>query len=212
MSDPFTIGYYDMDGKRITGEEAAERYWRRDGAPDFPRCVAFTKLANGVEVSTVLLVIDHNHSGVGPPLIFETMAFEPAGPRGDFGEGLDQQRYATKAEALAGHEACCKRFEAWPTMDTVVEAKPEEEGGVGTEMKLRAMKLGEHWHVAVFGGVAGQTLAQAGPLCFREPEWNAFRDALYWGAMKVGIKFTVEVVKDDGVKTVEEALACPGTR
>jgi hypothetical protein len=39
------------------------------------RSVDFTRLDDGVEVSTVFLSLDHNHSGVGPPILFETMVF-----------------------------------------------------------------------------------------------------------------------------------------
>lgn len=49
-------------------------------------------------VSTVFLGIDHNHSGEGPPLLFETMVF--------LGDGNDDDycdRHATRAEAEAGH-------------------------------------------------------------------------------------------------------------
>jgi len=51
-----------------------------------------------VTVSTVFLGIDHNFSGEGPPLLYETMVFG-----GDLHEGCN--RYSTREEALAGHEA-----------------------------------------------------------------------------------------------------------
>jgi hypothetical protein len=49
----------------------------------------------GVEVSTVFLSLNHSFAN-GPPLVFETMVF--GGP-------LDgqQDRYSTRADALAGH-------------------------------------------------------------------------------------------------------------
>ena len=61
------------------------------------RRVAHTRAA-GLEVSTVFLGLDHRHGGGGPPLVFETMIF---------GGALDghQWRYATWAEAEAGHRA-----------------------------------------------------------------------------------------------------------
>lgn len=49
-----------------------------------------------VEVSTVFLGLDHNF-GDGEPLLFETMIF------GGEHDGY-QERYATKIEALKGHE------------------------------------------------------------------------------------------------------------
>jgi hypothetical protein len=49
------------------------------------------------EVSTVFLMLDHNWSGRGDPILFETMIF--GGP-------LDgqQARYSTWAEASEGHD------------------------------------------------------------------------------------------------------------
>lgn len=57
--------------------------------------VMTTNLDNGLLVSTVWLGLNHAHLG-GPPLIFETMVF--GGDR----DG-DCERYATEAEARAGH-------------------------------------------------------------------------------------------------------------
>ena len=49
-------------------------------------------------VSTVWLGLDHSFTEEGPPLIFETMAFSGKGF-----EELDCRRWATEAEAIAGH-------------------------------------------------------------------------------------------------------------
>ena len=63
-----------------------------------------------VMVSTVFLGLDHNFFGVGPPLLFETMAFEykPKAWNDVVAEldysGLSQRRYATEDEARAGHD------------------------------------------------------------------------------------------------------------
>jgi len=46
------------------------------------RAVARTVLASGRVISTVFLGIDHAFSG-GPPLLFETMVFEPDGTSSD---------------------------------------------------------------------------------------------------------------------------------
>jgi hypothetical protein len=50
----------------------------------------------GVGVSTVFLGLDHNWSGVGPPVLWETLVF---------GTPLDgeMRRYTSKADALRGH-------------------------------------------------------------------------------------------------------------
>ena len=57
---------------------------------------------NGRRVSTVFIGLDHNFAGDGPPLLWETMVFG-----GDLhGE---QRRYASHAEAMAGHAAMVER-------------------------------------------------------------------------------------------------------
>lgn len=57
--------------------------------------------ADGVEVSTVFLGLDHNPYGIGPPILWESLVF--GGP-------LDgtMKRYATRDEALAGHQQLCR--------------------------------------------------------------------------------------------------------
>ena len=91
--------YYGMDGEPLSEQQALELF---HGDPEKNRRVAQTEYG-GVEVSTVLLVIDHNW-GKGPPLIFETMIFG-----GEFHQS--QWRYSTREEAEAGHvEACQKAF------------------------------------------------------------------------------------------------------
>lgn len=52
----------------------------------------------GVRVSTVFLEVDHNFSGDGPPILYETMLSRPDGEFMDW-----QRRYCTREEAQAGH-------------------------------------------------------------------------------------------------------------
>jgi len=59
--------------------------------------VAFDEI-EGVEVSTIFLGLNHNFSGKGDPLLFETMVFFP-----EEGSGT-MWRYFTWAEAEAGHK------------------------------------------------------------------------------------------------------------
>jgi hypothetical protein len=92
------IEYYDRQGNPLTMEEWVELLDRRD--PDYER-VAETTVGR-LWVSTVWLGLDHNWSPPGEhhiPLIFETMIF-PRWNRSD----LYLDRYATEAQALAGHE------------------------------------------------------------------------------------------------------------
>lgn len=91
------VAYYDKDGTVLGLEEFTQK--RFAGPEDYWR-VAFTELVDGTHVSTVWLGLDHNFTGAGPPLIFETMVFASD----DY--GLDQEcwRWPTEAAALAGHD------------------------------------------------------------------------------------------------------------
>ena len=66
-------------------------------------------------VSTVFLGLDHNHWD-GPPLLFETMAFQHEGRMMDFGSGpepvpetLGQERYSSWDDAEIGHQAMVRK-------------------------------------------------------------------------------------------------------
>jgi hypothetical protein len=65
------------------------------------RKVEHTVISEDVAVSTVFLGLDHNFSGVGEPVIFETMIF--GGPHDEF-----MNRYSTWDEAVEGHKAAVK--------------------------------------------------------------------------------------------------------
>lgn len=88
-----------------------QRYILCDGIPtpepDLMKWATWLQYANdqrrvartereGVEISTVFLGLDHRF-GSGPPLLYETMVFG-----GEHNGKMD--RYATKEEALTGHE------------------------------------------------------------------------------------------------------------
>ncbi len=61
-------------------------------------------LVNGVVVSTVFLGLDHNFSDVGPPVLWETMIYREALEGEHDRSWLDyQERYTSKADAIAGH-------------------------------------------------------------------------------------------------------------
>ncbi len=59
----------------------------------------------GVSVSTVFLGLDHNFSGRGAPILWETLVF---------GGKHDQEmwRYSSKKDALSGHAAAVKLVRA----------------------------------------------------------------------------------------------------
>lgn len=67
------------------------------------RCVGKT-LVNNISVSTVFLGTDYNFLGVGDPILFETMAFNPDGT--DIGI---QERCSTWKEAEAQHARIVKQ-------------------------------------------------------------------------------------------------------
>jgi hypothetical protein len=77
--------------------------WMESAAHDNERTVARDVLPDGREVSTVFLGLDHNFSGAGDPVLWETMVFT----RNADGElqGDDMQRYTSRAAALEGHAA-----------------------------------------------------------------------------------------------------------
>lgn len=101
--------------------------------------VAFTEIAEGCEVSTVFIGLDHRFSDTGPPLVFETMAFwgihwikpfpEPEGENDPYAQlrkpydalyerhkdtpfrtEFDSERYSTWAEAEAGHQRMVEKL------------------------------------------------------------------------------------------------------
>jgi hypothetical protein len=93
--------------------QTADRHVARDGDE-----------GSGWWISTVFLGVDHGFGVSGPPLLFETMIFAPAEPRQSaaFVAHWDQQcqRYATWAEAAAGHAAIVAEFR---TALAIVEAE-----------------------------------------------------------------------------------------
>ena len=87
------IGYYILDDKK-----------RIVSCSDFSVLSKYLGMSvgrvshNGVEVSTVFMVMEHGRDELDRPILFETMVF--GGPH----DGL-QQRYCTWQEAEAGHES-----------------------------------------------------------------------------------------------------------
>ena len=58
-------------------------------------------------VSTVFLGLDHNWSQNGPPILWESMIFNSGVIR--TGDDIQQRRYTSYDDALAGHEAMVER-------------------------------------------------------------------------------------------------------
>ncbi len=102
-SVPFEIEqdmYYDRQGHPITLARYAWLIGYHTRTEVYKR-IALDDIGL-YRVSTVWLGANHNWTGVGPPIIFETMVFL-AGSSEDWG----MHRYATEEQALAGHEAVC---------------------------------------------------------------------------------------------------------
>ena len=95
-----TPGYYDKEGKQVSLRE-----WIEIMEDPTYRRVAETTLPGGTWVSTVHLGLDHGF-GHGPPLIFETMVF----PNRENLAEQDCARYATQAEAIAGHATMVQKW------------------------------------------------------------------------------------------------------
>jgi hypothetical protein len=72
---------------------------------------------DNIRISTVFLGIDHNFNG-GPPLIFETMAFDDEVGFAD----LECERYSTWDEAEVGHKAMVDKIR--PVIEGPVEDLP----------------------------------------------------------------------------------------
>jgi hypothetical protein len=76
--------------------------WAKRFEKDETRIVA-RDLLKDILVSTVFLGIDHNFIGDGPPVLFETMAFDEGKCNGQ--SILYETRYCTWSEAEAGHKS-----------------------------------------------------------------------------------------------------------
>jgi hypothetical protein len=122
-----SLTMYRRDGSAYPAGEAGIRQWAEDYEDDDKRRVLESRSWWGERVSTVWLGIDHSFFG-GPPLIFETMAFEqwaqwspPRDARGWDGRGggvfihasLMQERYASESDAIRGHEEVLREMR-WP--------------------------------------------------------------------------------------------------
>jgi hypothetical protein len=100
----FEIGIRGMYFRRDGTPYRTASEWAEDFSKGIDRRVDETLLWWGGRVSTVWLGLNHNYIG-GPPLIFETMLFGPKSL-----DTLDMDRYATEAQAIAGHKQMVKRW------------------------------------------------------------------------------------------------------
>jgi hypothetical protein len=96
------LGHYILDDHNVAVPVDFMTWARWYEANSHRRVVAKATLAGGVVVSTVFLGLDHSW-GPGPRHIFETMVF------GGEHDG-DTERYATWAQAEAGHAVMVRRI------------------------------------------------------------------------------------------------------
>jgi len=91
--------YYNKKVESISMEEAMESFQSDE---------RFLKqeYVNNYFISTIFLVIDHNMTDKGRPVLFETMVF--GGKEG--WEDLEQERYYTEEEALEGHKRIVNKY------------------------------------------------------------------------------------------------------
>jgi len=89
-------GYYVLDDLG-NAQPCGLMEWARFLEAPHARRVAET-FVQDVRVSTVFLGLDHDFSGHGPPILWETMIF--GGPHAGW-----QARYSSAADARAGHQA-----------------------------------------------------------------------------------------------------------
>ena len=91
--------YYDRDGQPITSQQWGELFTNLDYK------VVQQDKVNGYFISTVWLGMNHAYGLDSPLAIFESMVFN----EGSY-EDLDCIRYATEAEAKAGHLALVEQY------------------------------------------------------------------------------------------------------
>lgn len=91
--------YTDKAGNPISMKE-----WSKLLSDGEYKRIGATTLPDGKRVSTVWLGLNYGFGGT--PLYFETMVFPP-----DSMGALDCERYATEAEARAGHAAMVAKWE-----------------------------------------------------------------------------------------------------
>lgn len=97
-------GWYDKKGNPIRSYDELTELSKDSNY----KIVGRNKLKDGKIVSTVWLGLDHNRADSGNPLIFETMVF----PSEDDFSDLDCERYSTEEEAIKGHEAMLRKWQA----------------------------------------------------------------------------------------------------
>ena len=98
--------YYILNGKEIFKTDDIIEFSR--AVEDFESRIVAQEKVGELFVSTVFLGIDHGWNRSNPPILFETMVFDPLNNEI---EGLTE-RYATWDEAYEGHQNTVKKVSA----------------------------------------------------------------------------------------------------
>ena len=104
MKKESTTGKYILKGKKVYQCKNLMEWAKWIEKSKEERIVKQNLLLNGYYVSTVFLGLDHNFTGKGMPLVFETMIFDDLF-KNEYGgiKDLYQYRYSTWQEAMSGH-------------------------------------------------------------------------------------------------------------
>jgi len=102
---------YRMDGSPYPEGDEGLFQWAKDFEDSRGRIIEQNHLWNGIFLSTVWIGLNHRF-GEGPPLIFETMAFNEIGEESfsfnggsrQYSPDFYQRRYSTMAQAEDGHQ------------------------------------------------------------------------------------------------------------
>jgi len=124
MNNPHGRYILDADGNPVPEPDLMTwGAWMEAGG----RNVAYTEIGGRYLVSTVFRGLDHNYSGKGPPVLWETMTFDLAISTSEpvefngvvmpafryHEERGDTQRYTSSEAALKGHARAVAIVERW---------------------------------------------------------------------------------------------------
>jgi hypothetical protein len=116
------MNMYDREGNPIS----MQRFGELLADPSY-KILIQTQLG-GLLISTVWIGLDMNFMREGPPIIFESMVFDQNEKEPDtLGEGVEQIRYATEAEALAGHHRLVGEYTKLLDVDTTIAQLTDSE-------------------------------------------------------------------------------------
>jgi hypothetical protein len=115
---------YDREGNKISFQQYVELLGDSKNWMDYRR-VAFDQYGD-FDVSTIWLGINHNWSGKGDPVIFETMIFVRV-PDDEDRSSVYCRRYTNEQEALEGHKEALETLKTPHIIESQLTPITEEE-------------------------------------------------------------------------------------